>query len=88
MNYCFFSGETALIHAARQGHTATAKYLIDHGADPTISSNLGATALHHSAGIGACSEFLSDYVLFCIEKKLPHNRNLSYNIARVQCILI
>ncbi|KAJ1413877.1 Tetratricopeptide-like helical domain superfamily [Sesbania bispinosa] len=45
-------GETALIHAARQGHTATAKFLIDHGADPTIASNLGATALHHSAGIG------------------------------------
>lgn len=45
-------GETALIHAARQGHTATAKYLIDHGADPTIASNLGTTALHHSAGIG------------------------------------
>jgi len=51
--YCYcFLGETALIHAARQGHTATAKYLIDHGADPTIASNLGATALHHSAGIG------------------------------------
>ncbi|CAI8615571.1 unnamed protein product [Vicia faba] len=45
-------GETALIHAARQEHTATAKYLIDRGADPTIASNLGATALHHSAGIG------------------------------------
>ncbi|KAJ1385124.1 Tetratricopeptide-like helical domain superfamily [Sesbania bispinosa] len=30
-------GETALIHAARQGHTATAKFLIDHGADPTIA---------------------------------------------------
>ncbi|WJX80253.1 hypothetical protein P8452_63278 [Trifolium repens] len=45
-------GETALIHAARQGHTATAKYLIDRGADATIASNLGATALHHSAGIG------------------------------------
>ncbi|KHN31467.1 Ankyrin-1 [Glycine soja] len=45
-------GETALIHATRQGHTATAKYLIDHGADPTVASNLGATVLHHSAGIG------------------------------------
>ncbi|KAK7397317.1 hypothetical protein VNO78_18485 [Psophocarpus tetragonolobus] len=45
-------GETALIHAARQGHTDTAKYIIDHGADPTVSSNLGATPLHHSAGIG------------------------------------
>jgi len=50
--WLFFLGETALIHAARQGHTATAKYLIDHGADPTIASNLGATALHHAAGIG------------------------------------
>ncbi|KAF1892060.1 hypothetical protein Lal_00036414 [Lupinus albus] len=45
-------GETALIHAARQGHTHTAKYLIDRGANPTIPSNLGATALHHAAGIG------------------------------------
>lgn len=54
-------GETALIHAARQGHTDTAKYLIDHGADPTIASNLGATALHHSAGIG---RFLFNFTLF------------------------
>lgn len=45
-------GETPLIHAARQGHTATAKYLTECGANPAISSELGATALHHSAGIG------------------------------------
>ncbi|KAK8475473.1 hypothetical protein V6N12_076289, partial [Hibiscus sabdariffa] len=45
-------GETPLLHAARQGHTLTAKYLLEHGADPTIPSDLGATALHHSAGIG------------------------------------
>ncbi|GAB2287431.1 hypothetical protein Dimus_021808 [Dionaea muscipula] len=45
-------GDTPLIHAARQGHTATAKYLLEHGADAAIASNLGATALHHSAGIG------------------------------------
>ncbi|CAI8615569.1 unnamed protein product [Vicia faba] len=29
--------DTALIHAAWRGHTATAKYFIDHGADPTIA---------------------------------------------------
>ncbi|CAK9172312.1 unnamed protein product [Ilex paraguariensis] len=46
-------GETPLIHAARQGHTSTAKYLIECGADPEIPSELGATALHHAAGIGA-----------------------------------
>ncbi|TYJ02018.1 hypothetical protein E1A91_A13G196300v1 [Gossypium mustelinum] len=34
------------------GHTLTAKYLLEHGADPAIPSNLDATALHHAAGIG------------------------------------
>ena len=51
-NLCCFTGETPLLHAARQGHTATAKYLIECGANPTLPSELGATALHHSAGIG------------------------------------
>ncbi|XP_010278142.1 PREDICTED: uncharacterized protein LOC104612428 [Nelumbo nucifera] len=45
-------GETPLLHAARQGHTAIAKYLVEHGADPSISSDLGATALHQAAGTG------------------------------------
>ncbi|KAL8528078.1 hypothetical protein ACS0TY_005771 [Phlomoides rotata] len=45
-------GETPLTHAARQGHTATAKYLVDQGAYPSIPSGLGATPLHYSAGIG------------------------------------
>lgn len=47
-----FAGETPLIHAARQGHTTTVSYLLVHGADPAISSDLGATALHHAAGVG------------------------------------
>lgn len=50
-----YAGETPILHAARQGYTETAKYLFEHGADPAISSNLGATALHHSAGIGILS---------------------------------
>ncbi|CAH9087000.1 unnamed protein product [Cuscuta europaea] len=45
-------GETPLLHAARQGHTATAKYLLQQGADPAIASEMGITALHHSAGLG------------------------------------
>ncbi|KAL4572278.1 hypothetical protein LXL04_019049 [Taraxacum kok-saghyz] len=45
-------GETPLIHAARQSHTSTAKYLIEHGANPALASELGATALHHVAGTG------------------------------------
>ncbi|RVW95979.1 Histone-lysine N-methyltransferase EHMT2 [Vitis vinifera] len=51
-DYILLDCETPLLHAARQGHTVTAKYLLDHGADPAIPSDLGATALHHSAGIG------------------------------------
>ena len=30
----------------------TTKYLIEHGANHALSSELGATALHHVAGIG------------------------------------
>ncbi|XP_044482126.1 ankyrin-1-like [Mangifera indica] len=46
-------GETPILHAARQGHTETVKYLFEHGANPSIPSNLGAMTLRHSAGI-AC----------------------------------
>ncbi|GJT43530.1 ankyrin repeat family protein [Tanacetum coccineum] len=45
-------GETPLIHVARQGHTSTAKYLIGHGVNLALSSELGVTGLHHVAGIG------------------------------------
>ncbi|CAN1176626.1 ANK1 [Linum perenne] len=45
-------GETPLLHAARQGHNDTAKYLLERGAKPAIPSDLGATALHHCAGEG------------------------------------
>lgn len=52
-------GETPLLHAARQGQTATAKYLLDCGADPAVPSELGATAVHHAAGIGLLTFCLS-----------------------------
>ncbi|GKC37575.1 hypothetical protein Tco_1049959 [Tanacetum coccineum] len=43
--------ETPLIHDARQRHTSNAKYFIEHGVIPTLSSELGATDLHHVVGI-------------------------------------
>lgn len=49
---CCLAGETPLLHASRQGHFDVAKYLLEQGADPSISSDLGATPLHHAAGIG------------------------------------
>ncbi|KAF6139783.1 hypothetical protein GIB67_042346 [Kingdonia uniflora] len=45
-------GDTPLLHATRQEHSDTAKYLLDCGANPAASSDLGATALHHAAGTG------------------------------------
>lgn len=45
-------GETPLIHATRQGHIDTVKYMIACGANPDARSELGATALHHAAGTG------------------------------------
>ncbi|XP_078435400.1 ankyrin repeat family protein [Wolffia australiana] len=45
-------GETPLIHACRQEQLETVRYLLDRGADPSASSDLGATSLHHSAGTG------------------------------------
>lgn len=45
-------GETPLIHACRQGHFLIAQYLLEKGADPSASSELGASSLHHAAGIG------------------------------------
>ncbi|GJX14616.1 3-oxoacyl-[acyl-carrier-protein] synthase, mitochondrial [Tanacetum coccineum] len=48
--------ETPLIHDASQGHTSNAKYFIEHGAIPALSSELGATALHHVVGIGTTSD--------------------------------
>ncbi|XP_038716396.1 ankyrin-1 isoform X2 [Tripterygium wilfordii] len=46
------SDETPLLHAARQGHTEIAKYLLECGANFSIASDIGATALHQAAGIG------------------------------------
>ncbi|XP_055816963.1 uncharacterized protein LOC129886338 isoform X2 [Solanum dulcamara] len=41
-------GQTPVLHAARQGHTATVQYLIEQGADPK-TSNASGTALHNAA---------------------------------------
>lgn len=57
------TGETPLIHASRQGHFQTAKYLLEQGADPSASGELGATSLHHAAGIGLLPSDQNSYVV-------------------------
>ena len=46
-------GRTALIHAARGGHTGAAGLLLERGASPGAADRRGKTALHHAAGSGA-----------------------------------
>lgn len=77
--FIFLAGETPLIHSSRQGHYLTAKYLLEHGADPSASSDLGATALHHAAGIGLLFFCVSTFLLIIIRDLLALNMNISVN---------
>jgi ankyrin repeat protein len=74
-----FPGETPLIHAARQGRLQTAEYLLGHGADPSIASNMGATALHHAAGIGKGVVMLIDLYLLLFFHIDEGKKNLNEN---------
>ena len=65
-------GETPLIHAARQGHLHTVKYLLDHGADPSVASSLGATALLHAAGIGKSRPLPMQHFFFLFAIPINH----------------
>jgi hypothetical protein len=50
------AGEMPLVLAARSGHTATAAYLLERGADPRAPDSRGQTPLHWAAcnGTIAC----------------------------------
>lgn len=48
---CCLAGETLLLHASHLRHVDVAKYLLQQGADPSISSDLVITPLHHAAGV-------------------------------------
>ncbi|XP_056684537.1 uncharacterized protein [Spinacia oleracea] len=45
-------GYTPLHHAVVEGHFMTSSFLLDHGADPNVTSNAGLTPLHYAAKIG------------------------------------
>ncbi|XP_044396938.1 ankyrin-1-like [Triticum aestivum] len=48
-----FSGGTPLFLSASSGRVAASKYLLDHGADPTLAGDFGSP-LHGAAGHGHC----------------------------------
>ena len=66
-------GWTALMHAARDGHTEVVKLLIDNGADLNHKSNHGDTALMYAARDGH-----TDVVKFLIDNgvDLNHKNNV------------
>lgn len=60
------AGDTPLIHAARQGHTSIALYLLEHGTDAFVTpSENQPSALHHAAGTGLLLPLCSMFVRLC-----------------------
>ncbi|KAF6173451.1 hypothetical protein GIB67_027146 [Kingdonia uniflora] len=45
-------GQTPFYYASMEGHMLTAMYLLEHGADPATSNDIGFTPLHHAAEKG------------------------------------
>jgi ankyrin repeat protein len=50
-NWVNFDGQTAFIRAALAGDITLMRLLLQHGADPTIKTNEGSTALMAAAGV-------------------------------------
>src|SRR4030095_5564784 len=52
MQWFFEAGATPFVRAAQSGDVELMKLLLAHGADPTIATDFGDTALSAAAGIG------------------------------------
>jgi ankyrin repeat protein len=50
-NWANFDGQTAFIRAALNGDVTLMRLLLEHGADPNLATNEGATALMAAAGV-------------------------------------
>ncbi|KAJ1691838.1 hypothetical protein LUZ63_015993 [Rhynchospora breviuscula] len=61
VDFCSENGETVLFPAVMGGHEETTSYLINHGANPVVSNELGYTPLHYAAKRG--QEKLVKYLL-------------------------
>ncbi len=55
-----WDSDTALIAAIREGHEVVARYLLEHGADPTVSSCLFDDQYDDALGLAAGNPRLSD----------------------------
>jgi ankyrin repeat protein len=80
-NWANFDGQTPFIRAALAGDITLMRLLLEHGADPKITTNDGATALMAAAGINwvvsqtysrSDAEYLEAMKL-CLEKGLDVN---------------
>ncbi|KAJ4744908.1 ankyrin repeat family protein [Rhynchospora pubera] len=66
VDFCSEKGETPLLYAAMGRHPATMRYLISHGANPTVSGKEGLTPLHCAAMDGK-----PDLVKFLLSLGVP-----------------
>ncbi|KAJ1691820.1 hypothetical protein LUZ63_015975 [Rhynchospora breviuscula] len=66
VDFCSEKGETPLLYAAMGCHPATMRYLISHGANPTVSGKAGLTPLHCAAMNGQ-----PDLVKFLLSSGVP-----------------
>jgi ankyrin repeat protein len=85
------TGQTPFLRAALSGDTITMRYLLDHGADPTISTLGGTTPLMAAAGVDwtvaqtytVSKEAQFEAVKICLEKGADVNAKNSMGLTPV-----
>jgi ankyrin repeat protein len=85
------TGQTPFLRAALSGDTATMRFLLDHGADPSIATLGGTTALMAAAGVNwtvaqtytVSKEALLEAVKLCLEKGADVNATNSMGLTPV-----
>jgi ankyrin repeat protein len=85
------TGQTPFLRAALSGDTMTMRYLLDHGADPNISTLGGTTPLMTAAGVNwtvaqtytVSKEALLEAVKICLEKGADINAKNSMGLTPV-----